>query len=354
MLSRPGSILCVLLIAAAGACRSSASDDTEGAAPARTPRPLQPWQVPDAAAPDTFVEAGVAERLDRLAPPYAAPAPVTRKHRHGDCKTAYAPRPDRDPNPMCRVTGGTFQMGGPLPAELKPLFSSHPVPVATTVGDFDIDQLEVTAQQAALFVNAHGNHCPGLRGETTDTTSPCVYVGTLFDLEHRDGRYVVKPGRELAAAELSWEGALRYCAWVGKQVPSSAQWEYAARHDPRTGRDLVYPWGDEWKRDHAGCHYEGTCSRITTAQEKYVVGLYDGTRGFADGSSPWGVHDAAGGVDELVFECAAPDETCRAGSPCACRGVASTGGQSVPLAHATFARLIPSDITRVRCAVPRR
>ena len=39
-----------------------------------------------------------------------------------------------------------------------------------------------------------------------------------------------------------WNDAAAYAAWVGKRLPTAAEWEYAAR-----GR-LVgkrYPWGDE-------------------------------------------------------------------------------------------------------------
>jgi formylglycine-generating enzyme required for sulfatase activity len=40
--------------------------------------------------------------------------------------------------------------------------------------------------------------------------------------------------RHPSSLHFSWQDAMEYCAWVGKHVPSSAQWEYAARHDPRT------------------------------------------------------------------------------------------------------------------------
>ena len=51
---------------------------------------------------------------------------------------------------------------------------------------------------------------------------------------------------------------------------------------------------------------------------KPQIGMFDGTRGRGDGSSPWGLHDTIGGADELVFACEKPDETCGLGSSCPC------------------------------------
>src|SRR3569623_1955650 len=43
------------------------------------------------------------------------PPPTIKPGGKGDCKTDYAPRPKRDPNPMCRLTGGTFTMTDSTP-----------------------------------------------------------------------------------------------------------------------------------------------------------------------------------------------------------------------------------------------
>lgn len=39
-----------------------------------------------------------------------------------------------------------------------------------------------------------------------------------------------------------WEQAKTYAKWVGGNLPSEAQWEYASRSQ---GKDIQYPWGNE-------------------------------------------------------------------------------------------------------------
>ncbi len=170
---------------------------------------------------------------------------------------------------MVLVPAGPFVMGRDGgPPEESP---AHRVVLPA----FYIDRNLVTWADYLPFIQEKG--ATGSKGEMyLDEGDPDAKI-----VRRGDAWTVEKGFENYPAAEMAWGGALAYCRWKRKRLPSEAQWEKAAR-----GTDgRLYPWGN-----------------ASPSAEYLMFGDYRGHTApvgrYPKGASPFGVNDMAGQVWE--------------------------------------------------------
>ena len=151
---------------------------------------------------------------------------------------------------------------------------------------FWIDQYEVTNGMYAKCVEA----------KVCSVPIPYFFSVTAFSSDEIPFRFLADSSTYLdqldtdpeffnqPVTSIFWDNANAYCQWVGRRLPTEAEWEKAAR-----GIDAqTYPWGEKidcTKANYRSC--VGNPSRI---------GSYEA------GQSPYGAYDMAGNAMEWVAD----------------------------------------------------
>ncbi len=162
------------------------------------------------------------------------------------------------PGPMIRIPAGEFIMGS------DERFSDEGPQHVVRLGDYEIDQYEVTNLQYLAFIEDSGRRAP----------------------QHFTGRRIPPGKADHPVTFVSWFDARDYCDWAGKRLPTEQEWEKAARGED--GR--VFPWGNEFRLHKANTPVRW--ARIGIEGDTTPVGA------FAEGVSPYGLHDMSGNVWE--------------------------------------------------------
>ncbi|MGB0388776.1 MAG: bifunctional serine/threonine-protein kinase/formylglycine-generating enzyme family protein [Ardenticatenaceae bacterium] len=173
-----------------------------------------------------------------------------------------------------------------------------------TLDAFWIDQTEVTNAMFGRFAQESG-----YQTDVQQVGSGLVYLPSSDRWEEIEGTSWQQPVGPKSTIDglgnypvmqVSWNDANAYCEWVGRRLPTEAEWEKAAR-----GTDgHQYPWGNDPVAGNLLNYCDTTC--LTTTGKDDTVD--DGNQDFApvgsypDGASPYGTLDMSGNVWEWVAD----------------------------------------------------
>ena len=158
---------------------------------------------------------------------------------------------------MVNIPAGTFLMG-----DADTSSANAQPPHLVTLSTYCMDLTEVTV---AAYRGCNATGC----------TAPTSGGAYNWGVTGRDNHPI---------NGVDWNQSRAYCQWRGGDLPTEAQWEYAAR-----GSDVanhIYPWGNAAPASQL-C-WSGVTGRSTTCP----------VQSYPSGNSPFGLFDMAGNVWE--------------------------------------------------------
>ncbi len=172
--------------------------------------------------------------------------------------------------PMVSIHGGTIQMGidaSEIPhfqklfdIDAPQLFQDEVPKHRVTVEDFHIDKYLVTNRQFQLFTDVESQW---RRGNVPAGLDNGNYLRQFSDPD----TFKLRPNDPVV--NVNWYSAVAYCKWVGKRLPTEAEWEYAARG----GLGGPYPWGQS-PADKTRANFSGAGLGHTSPVGTYPANAY--------------------------------------------------------------------------------
>lgn len=157
---------------------------------------------------------------------------------------------------MVVVPGGTYLRGSSEGARDE--MPRHAVKLTS----FALDVHPVSNEQFVRFVQAMG-------GEKDHNNNDIIRLRDSR-IKRSNGKLIIESGyAKHPVVGVTWYGAVAYAKWIGKRLPTEAEWEAAAS----AGRDTIYPTGSEIERSQANFFSSDTTPVMSYPPNPF--GLYD-------------------------------------------------------------------------------
>ncbi|WP_313191213.1 SUMF1/EgtB/PvdO family nonheme iron enzyme [Sphingobacterium sp.] len=189
------------------------------------------------------------------------------------------------------IPAGTFTMGSGAtePGTTASIYPAHQV---TLTRDFLMSKYEITLAQYLEFlkdvnadlnsVNVQNPNNPGVR-----------WIQNYDFFIESNGQWQVVPGKEsLPVTYVTWAGARAYAQWAGGDLPTEAQWEYAAKAGSKA--DYFFLEDHETFAGHESELAEYAWYAGNSGNKLKDVGLLK--------PNPWGLYDIYGNVIEYCLD----------------------------------------------------